>query len=131
MNPHRVRRLWWALGLVLCAIFVYGCLMPNPPSAPGIPFFDKFEHGSAFLVMGAWFGALYLRAPLRVLLALSVFAAATELMQWASGYRDGDPYDWMADTAGAVVALVLLRLLGIDWVAWVATRLGTAGRKRA
>ncbi|WP_353225843.1 VanZ family protein [Salinisphaera hydrothermalis] len=86
--------------------------MPNPPSEPGIPFFDKFEHGFGFLVMGAWFGALYPNRRLRVLVALSAFAAATELLQWASGYRDGDPYDWMADTAGILPGLALA------WIAW-------------
>ncbi|WP_424821745.1 hypothetical protein [Salinisphaera sp.] len=117
-----MRQVWFALGLVLCLVFVYGCLMPNPPSEPGIPYFDKFEHGSAFVVMGAWFGALYLRAPLRVLIVLSLFAAGTELMQWASGYRDGDPLDWLADTAGVVISLAVLHALGVDWVARIERR---------
>ncbi|MES1935609.1 VanZ like family protein [Salinisphaera hydrothermalis C27AD] len=128
MTRPGFRRLWFGIGLALCAVFLYGCLMPNPPSEPGIPFFDKFEHGFGFLVMGAWFGALYPDRRLRVLVALSAFAAATELLQWASGYRDGDPYDWMADTAGAAVALVLLRVIGIDWVERIGARLGVADR---
>lgn len=127
MSAGQVRRVWFAVGLALCAVFVYGCLMPNPPSAPGIPFFDKFEHGSAFLVMGVWFGALYRRAPVRVLIALSLFAAATEIMQWASGYRDGDPLDWLADTTGAVIALVVLRIINVDWVARIERRVAAKG----
>lgn len=126
MTNRAFRRAWFGVGLLLCAVFVYGCLMPNPPSAPGVPFFDKFEHGFAFFVMGGWFGALFQRAPLRVLVVLSLFAVATEVMQWASGYRDGDPLDWLADTLGAALALILVRALGVDWVERIAGRLGVA-----
>lgn len=121
-----VRTVWFACGLALCAIFLYGCLMPNPPSAPGIPHFDKFEHAFAFVVMGAWFGALFRRAPVRVLVALSLFGAATEVLQWASGYRCGDPLDWGADTAGVVIGLALVRFTGVDWVARVERRVAAA-----
>lgn len=124
MTRQGFRRLWFGIGLALCAVFIYGCLMPNPPSNPGIPFFDKLEHGFGFLVMGAWFGALYSNRRLRVLVALSAFAAATEIMQWASGYRDGNPADWLADTSGAVVALALLSAMGINWVEQIGARLG-------
>lgn len=121
-----VRAVWLACGLVLCAIFLYGALTPNPPSAPGIPYVDKYEHAFAFLVMGAWFSALFRHAPVRVLVALSVFGAVTEVMQWASGYRDGDPLDWCADTAGAVIGLVLVRITGVDWVARIESRVAAA-----
>lgn len=117
-----VRVLWFVIGLGLCAIFVYGCLMHHPPSEPAIPQFDKLEHAFAFIVMGSWFVALFRGAPLRVLVALSLFGAATEVMQWLSGYRDGDPLDWCADTVGILIGLAIIRVLGVDWVAEIESR---------
>jgi VanZ family protein len=112
--------LWFWIGLGLCAVFIYGCLTPNPPSGPaGVPQFDKFEHAFAFFVMGAWFGALFRYAQLRVLIVLSLFGAVMEVVQWSIGYRDGDPWDWVADAAGIVIGLSFLWLTGVDWVARV------------
>lgn len=114
----RVRVIWFWIGFGLGGIFIYGCLMPNPPS-PGVPDFDKYEHAFAFAVMGFWFGALFRHSLLRVLVVLSFFGAAMEVVQWTTTYRSGDPMDWLADTAGVLIGLILLRLTGVDWVAKV------------
>ncbi|HET7313264.1 VanZ family protein [Salinisphaera sp.] len=127
LAANRVRSIWFVAGIALCGLFIYGCLMPNPPSGPGFAYFDKLEHGFAFIVIGAWFGAFYLRTPWRVLIALSLFAAGTEIMQWASGYRDGDPLDWLVDTVGAAFSLSVLRALGVDWVARIEHRVAAKG----
>ena len=56
-----------------CAIFIYGCLMPNPPAEPGIPYFDKFEHSPPIWCWAPGSARFLGRTPLRVLIALSVF----------------------------------------------------------
>ncbi len=102
-----VRRAWLLMGLVWCLIFLYGCLMPNPPSAPAIPGFDKVEHAGAFVVMTWWFAVLFPRVPWRLLVVFSAYGAAIEVLQGLSGYRDGDPLDWLADTLGVFAGLAL------------------------
>ncbi|WP_423823887.1 VanZ family protein [Salinisphaera sp. SPP-AMP-43] len=99
--------------------------MPSPPSEPGIPHFDKIEHGGAFLVMGAWFAMLFPKRPGMLLLALSLYAALTEVLQSMTGYRDGDPLDWVADTAGLTLGLVLVHLVALDWLAKLESRVAT------
>lgn len=126
MSVGVLRGIWFAIGIGLCLVFLYGCLMPNPPSEPGIPHFDKIEHGGAFLVMGAWFAMLFPRRPSVLLLTLSLYAAFTEVLQWAIGYRDGDPLDWVADTAGLTLGLVLVHLVALDWLSKLESRVATA-----
>jgi VanZ family protein len=125
----RLFRFWFALGLMGCGLFLFGCLMHNPPSEPGIPYFDKLEHSGAFLLLGAWFGGILRPRFWSVLLVLSAFGALTEVLQWYSGYRDGDPLDWLADTTGAMVGLTLARLGAMQWLGYIDGRFGTAGNR--
>jgi VanZ family protein len=79
-----------------------------PPSPPGV---DKLVHGGLFLalaVSGRWAGVRW-----RVLaVLLPVYAAASELLQTIPAlHRDGTIGDWLADTVGAVIGLVLWSLL--------------------
>ena len=120
-------KLWLTCGLVLCGIFIYGCLMHHPPGSHNIPYFDKMQHASAFIVMGAWFGAILRPRYLWVLVALSAFGAFTECLQWASGYRDADPWDWVADSIGVLIGLLLVRLGAMNWLRKVDARVTTAG----
>lgn len=123
-----MRVAWFWIGLGLCAIYLYGCLMPHPPSGPDMPQFDKFEHAFGFLVMSLWYGALFRHAWLRVLIGLSAFSAVSEVMQWLlTTTRSGDPLDWLAGTAGILVGLALLWITRVDWVARVERYVATTG----
>jgi len=97
-------------------VFVYGCLMHNPPSEPSIAYFDKIQHAGAFIVLGAWFAAVLRPRYAWVLVGLSIFAAGTEVLQWCTSYRDGDPLDWLADTTGACLGLLLVRSGAMNWL---------------
>ena len=86
-------------------------LLPHPPRLPGDPD-DKIQHIIAFAVLAALAHAAYPRAKaLLLLVGLSLFGAAIEVLQTIPGLnRDGDPLDWLADTASAGVVLLAFRL---------------------
>lgn len=87
-------------------------LLPHPPQLPGEPS-DKVQHIAAFLTLGALGSLAYPRTnPLHLGAGLSLFGAAIEVLQLIPTlHRDGDPVDWMADTAAVALIIVLLRRL--------------------
>lgn len=118
---YAVYRLWLSLGLMACGVLFYGCLMHNPPQ-PHITDFDKVEHFTGYLILGCWFGALMRPRYLRVFIGLTLFGAFIEVVQWWSGYRDGDWHDLLADSLGAAAGLVLVRLGAMQWLAYIDAR---------
>ena len=105
-----------AFGLV--AVFWAGLTfwLSSSPDAQGVggflnlsPPWDKFYHAGNFGVLA---GLLYLasgRAWLAILLA-SVYGASDELHQAYVPGRSSDVLDWLADTAGATISVLLLYL---------------------
>lgn len=86
---------------------------PDAQGAAGFvnlePPWDKLYHAGNFGVLAA---LLYLatgRAWLAVLLA-SLYGVSDELHQAFVPGRSADPADWLADTAGALAAVLLVRL---------------------
>ena len=94
---------WSMLALVTAA-----SLMPPGQLPPQVfDIWDKAQHAAGFLVL---IGAGLLAYPVpawRWLLAMGVYGAFIELAQAASGWRTGDPLDWLADMSGVVLALLL------------------------
>lgn len=103
-----VRILFW---MAIVTSFL-AAINPQPPQLPGAPN-DKVQHILAFLVLGALaFFAYPKSSPFILGAALSLFGAFIELVQLIPVlHRDGDPIDWIADTAAAAVVLVALRFL--------------------
>jgi VanZ family protein len=120
-------RFWLTLGLIGCAVVLYGCLMHNPPGPKNIYDFDKFEHGTAYFILGAWFGALFAPRYFAVFIALVAFGGLIEVIQYFTGYRNGDVYDWVADTLGAIVGLILAYFGGAQGLRYIDRRV-TANR---
>ena len=114
-NQRRARILraaFWA-----AAIFAFiMAVLPHPPQLPGAPS-DKIQHIAAFLVLGALASFAYPRtSPVYLATGLSVFGAAIEVVQLIpSLHRDGDPIDWIADTAAAGLMLIVLHWLRGRW----------------
>jgi len=106
--PRLLRLAFW---LALAFTFVMATL-PHPPQLPGQPV-DKVQHILAFTVLTAlaaagWPGA----SPLRLLLALSGFGVAIELVQAIPAlHRSCDWRDWVADTLAILVVLALAAML--------------------
>ncbi len=87
-------------------------LLPHPPQLPGEPS-DKVQHIAAFLTLGALGSFAYPKAnPVYLGAGLSLFGAVIEILQLIPAlHRDGDPFDWAADTAAVALIIVLLRRL--------------------
>jgi VanZ family protein len=111
--------------LVSAGVILYFTLTPSPPGAGLLQ--DWLGHFLLFIPLGAaaglWWAtsSLSRRSPRRTLLmlilALWVFAAATELAQAYVG-RDTDLGDWVADMAGALTGL----FGGSALARWILTR---------
>ena len=121
--------LWWTLGWGMVLFILYSTLAPSR-LVPDLPINDKIEHATAFFGMTMWFGGLVTRRRYGVLgIVMSAFGAAIEIAQGTMGLgRDMDVHDWIADSCGVVLALVLLlicvpRSLG-SWLVWVERLIG-------
>lgn len=106
--------LFMGLFLVLLAAILFLTLMPAPPHVllDDLPWGDKIEHFLAF-------GGLMLMGRLgfprvsdwRWLEHLSFLGALIEVTQASPGVnRDCDWRDWVADSTGALIMLILMRL---------------------
>lgn len=101
--PTYVRTLLRVLfGVALIGAF-WLALMPVAPMAKLFSWQDKIEHallfaGLALLAIAAWPG----RA-LTIASGLLVYGAAMEFAQATTAYRQGDPFDWLADAVGLLV----------------------------
>ena len=108
-NSQRTRIVRIAFWLAVAFAFVMAVL-PHPPQLPGAPS-DKVQHIAAFLVLGCLASFAYPRtSPVYLAVGLSLFGALIEVVQMIPSLnRDGDPFDWLADTAAASLVLIFLR----------------------
>ena len=115
MTDRRIRILRTAFWAAAFFAFVMAAL-PHPPQLPGAPS-DKIQHIAAFLVLGALASFGYPRtSPVYLASGLSAFGAVIEVVQLIpSLHRDGDPADWIADTAAAGLMLIFLHWLRARW----------------
>jgi VanZ family protein len=117
-------RRWYLLGLLLVLAVLYSSLVPIS-DLPPIGFNDKLEHGTAYVLMMLWFGGLL---PLRLygwlVAGLLVLGGGIEIAQGVMALgRTADWHDFLADTGGVAVGL-LLCLLGLrHWADWIERRL--------
>ncbi len=108
MSAGRWHALFWAA----CAYALVMALLPHPPRIPGDPD-DKVQHIIAFAALAVLARLAFPKTRTLALLAgLSLFGATIELLQTIPELnRDGDPLDWLADTASAGLTLLGFRLL--------------------
>lgn len=107
-RPLRYFTVWRMIGWLLVALIVYGSLMHSPPQVIRVPQGDKIEHMFAYAVLMGWFLQLYTRAVhLRLAAACIALGIGMEYAQLASGYRDFEYLDMVADGAGVCVAWLL------------------------
>jgi VanZ family protein len=87
-------------------------LMPGPMLPSSINFWDKAQHALGFFGL-TWLALLaYPRKPMNQIgVVLLLLGGAIELAQWATGWRQGDWLDLLADAVGISTALAL-------WLPW-------------
>ena len=104
-NPV-ARATFWA-----AAVFAFVmAVVPHPPEVPGEPN-DKVQHIIAFATLALLGSFAYPKTALtRLLIGLSIFGAAIEIVQAIPAlHRDSDVLDWLADTAAVIVVLLAVR----------------------
>lgn len=113
------RRRWAWLWVVLLAVVGVAALTPGD-AAPTLSASDKFDHLLAFGVLagtGALSGRPHWRSALMVAVSMLLYGAFIELAQTLVPGRYGDLNDWLADTGGVALGLVLVHLLRRCWPA--------------
>ena len=100
------RALFWAAA---CFALVMA-LLPHPPRIPTNPN-DKVQHVTAFVTLALLGSFAYPKTTLiKLLVRLSLFGAAIEVLQAIPVlHRDSDFWDWVADTAAVIAALLVVR----------------------
>jgi VanZ family protein len=105
-------------GWLWAAAIVWLSLTPSPPD-PGLDFegADKLEHIAAYALLMVWFAWLYPSRRARLGYAALWFALGVglEFAQGATGYRDFEVADMVADalglSLGAALAVILSRVV--------------------
>jgi VanZ family protein len=130
-HPPPASRWRWVYAIVLAAMVVIASGQTHVAAPPGILGFDKLAHFSVFGLLAT----LIARCPgvsrfRYSILIVSFFGISDEFRQSFTPGRSVEFADWMADTAGAVTAVVLYAF----WPAYrrlLETPLRLPGRRRA
>jgi len=104
----RYRKAWLFVGYSLVAFVVYSSLTSSPVKVE-VNNFDKYAHTFGYFVLMGWFVQLY-QTPKSVFVCAVLFiimGVGLEFIQGATGYRQFDIYDMMANTLGVLIAWVL------------------------
>jgi VanZ family protein len=92
-------------------------ILPQPKGVLG---FDKFQHLLAYFVLAAaialWFSREKwrrpgLRLPLVTAALGSLYGVIDEVHQYFVPGRDCNVWDWLADTLGAILAAIVVKLV--------------------
>lgn len=107
------RTTWITLGWILIGVVFYASLFPVPYPKTEFNHMDKVHHFLSYGVLMLWFSQmLHGKQRFLLLIALITMGALIEFIQPYTG-RIFDPFDMLANSAGALVAW-LLSLKGAD-----------------
>ncbi len=98
------RAVFWLTVLAVLTL----SLMPSSWLAQQVfNWWDKAQHALGFMTLALLGWWAYPGATARVWLGLLFFGAAIEVLQHLSGWRFGDPLDWLADALGVGMIAVV------------------------
>ena len=120
MKPLRRMHLWLALGRIAIAIVIVLSLAPLPRTGLEIENGDKLGHFLVYLGLTLWYAQLCATRPEFAwrALGLAALGACMEVLQGLTGWRTGnDPYDALANVAGALAGFVLGMTPAQHWLA--------------
>lgn len=115
-SKQRVQLLYraiWPLGVMATILWSSATQSPEVPSALVFPHVDKVVHFLFFgLIATLLYRTLAVRPvhPAAMLLAFlltSLFGIGDEALQSLNAHRDVEPADWVADTAGAGISVLV------------------------
>lgn len=107
----RWHRVWVTLGGAIMMWVLWMAFRPDPGVALDFPYGDKLLHAATFAALMGWWGNVYRSRRARGWAALGclAFGGLIEWAQWLNPPREADALDLLADSAGIVLALLLLR----------------------
>ncbi|MDX1454878.1 MAG: VanZ family protein [Gammaproteobacteria bacterium] len=117
----RFRWLWWSIAALGLALDIYLSLKPAG-DGPGL-LNDKLAHFLVYFMLTGWFCLLLPRRRLLVFVAAVLLGGALEIAQSFTPQRVMDPLDALANAAGAFIALLIVRRLPVNLLAWLETKL--------
>ena len=103
-----LRGVFW---LALCLVTILSLLPADQLPSIAFDVWDKAQHTLGFLLLGTLGLWSYPQVSLRVVLGLLIYGAAIELAQAATGWRQGDWLDWIANALGVAAAYGIWRWL--------------------
>ena len=107
--PLRLAHTWWSIGAVLVAVVVILSLAPPGEGTAILP--DKVVHFCTYFILGFWFVSLAMRHWLLALTGVIFLGGALELLQGLTPLRQPEWLDFIANTSGALFALIAVHLL--------------------
>ncbi|MGC2520039.1 MAG: VanZ family protein [Burkholderiales bacterium] len=123
---YRFPRLWQVLGWIMVLAIVIGSLLPSKMLEPVLPDWnDKLIHIVAYGIVMFWFSMLDRALRRQALWALGFVAmgVAIEFAQRATGYRDFEIADMVADAIGVALGWVLAHTPAAGALEWVERRI--------
>jgi VanZ family protein len=116
---HYLPALIWSV-----VILAFTSIPDLTPPSLGFTWQDKFEHFTAYAIFGGAITYANIRSNkhwilLGAVVFCSLFGILDEIHQhWIPG-RSTDPYDWIADTAGALLGGYVILIMRKIWLGWL------------
>ena len=113
----RLKRFWWAVGVVLVAVALVVCLLPVRQLPQSFSLNDKLSHMLGHAALAVYFAGLVPRSSWwKIFIFLLFFGVVVELAQYHLPLgRQGEVLDLVANASGAVLGLLLGRLGLARW----------------
>ena len=123
-------RVLWGFGVVIVLAALVVCLMPGQELPGSFKINDKAGHLIGHGLMALYFAGLVPRSRWwKIFVFLLLFGIVVEFAQYYMDVgRDGDPRDVIANSAGALLGLLLARL---GLARWPLLAAGLLGQRRA
>lgn len=112
MMPLRLAPLWWSAGALFVVIDIAMSLAPPGPGIPLLP--DKLVHFTTYLFLGFWFVSLAVRRRVIAVTGVILLGGALELLQGLTPQRQPEWLDLLANTSGALLALLLVTMMRVN-----------------
>ena len=110
---------FWTVAALLYAVAIFiGSAIPGPDMPQAVlAISDKVLHMSEYAVLGVllhrafslqqWWPVIARRAVVFAIIGASMYAASDEIHQMFVPGRMADAFDWLADTAGAIIGVLV------------------------